>query len=144
MLLRYAAESLSQTKHRPLKVEGTSDSQTYPLSILKENIAFVTTQTSSLNQKQHLSHIPGSGPPTICKHTTAARRPHQDLCWKLNQLKSEHSDTSLGPTASPRQDTWLPSRERQLLISTSILLLFPGSKVVETFPSPFPQKVILV
>lgn len=38
-------------KRRPLKVEETSDSQTHHNSILKENIPFVKTQTSSLNQK---------------------------------------------------------------------------------------------
>lgn len=114
VLLRYAAESLSQTKHRLLKMEGTSDSQTYPLSILKENIAFVTTQTSSLNQKQHLSHIPGSGPPTVCKHTTAEWREvgRKDLQLKMpgggcSVTRRQFSSSLL----SPQSFCWLQTRE---------------------------------
>lgn len=59
-------------------------------------------------------------------------------------LRANTQTASLGSTAPPRQDTRLPSRERQLLIPTSILPPFPGSNVVEIFLSPFPQKAILV
>ena len=92
----------------------------------------------------------------LCQPLPALKVPSQDgavsalpavtriSAGNQRSLRANTQTASLGSTAPPQQDTWLPSRERQLLISTSILPPFPGSRVVEIFLSPLPQKAILV